>query len=82
MQESFKQVDYVITQFVQPAQSVPALVGSGAVSTYTEKVLAEFAAASSNKEAGNNYDAKVVIRCWVSRGSVYGFTQNRLSHYI
>ena len=50
MQESFKQVDYVITQFVQPTQSVPALVGSASVSTYTEKVLAEFAGASSAKK--------------------------------
>ncbi len=50
MQESFKQVDYVITQLVKPAQSVPALVGSTTVATYTEKVLAEYAAASTEKK--------------------------------
>jgi len=50
MQESFKQVDDVITEYVHPTQSVPALVGSPAVSTYTEKVLASFAAASSEKK--------------------------------
>jgi hypothetical protein len=50
MQESFKQVDYIITQYVHPTQSVPALLGAPAVATYTEKVLAEFAAASSTKK--------------------------------
>ncbi len=50
LQESFKQVDYVITQYVQPSQSVPLLVGSAAVATYIEKVKAEFAAGSANKK--------------------------------
>lgn len=50
MQESFKQVDYVITQYVKPAQAVPALVGSAAVNTYTQKVLTEFGAASAEKK--------------------------------
>ncbi|MGK2861280.1 MAG: SusD/RagB family nutrient-binding outer membrane lipoprotein [Chitinophagaceae bacterium] len=50
MQESFKQVDYVISQFVKPAQAVPSLVGSAAVSTYIEKVMAEYATASSAKK--------------------------------
>ncbi len=50
MQESFKQVDYVITQYVKPAQAVPALVGSAAVSIYTGKVIAEYNAASSEKK--------------------------------
>lgn len=50
MAESFKQVDYMITQFIQPSQSVPPLVGSAAVTTYTNKVLAEYDAASSDKK--------------------------------
>ncbi len=50
LQESFKQVDYIITQHIKPTQSVPALVGSAAVATYIEKVLAEYAAASSPKK--------------------------------
>lgn len=50
MQESFKQVDYVITQYVKPAQSVPALVGAPAVTTYSQKVMTEFAAASAEKK--------------------------------
>ena len=50
MRESFKQVDFMITEHIQPSQSVPALEGSNAVSTYIEKVKAEFAAASTDKK--------------------------------
>ena len=50
MAESFKQVDYVITNYVKPSQSVPALVGSAAVTTYTNNVLAEYDAASTEKK--------------------------------
>ncbi|MGZ8510908.1 MAG: SusD/RagB family nutrient-binding outer membrane lipoprotein [Chitinophagaceae bacterium] len=50
MQESFKQVDYMISQYVKPVQTVPALVGSASVATYIEKVLAEYAAASTAKK--------------------------------
>jgi len=50
MAESFKQVDYVITTYVKPSQSVPALVGSAAVTTYTNNVLAEYDAASTEKK--------------------------------
>jgi hypothetical protein len=48
--ESFKQVDYVITTYVKPAQNVPALVGSAAVTTYTDNVMAEYDAASTEKK--------------------------------
>ena len=50
MQESFKQVDYVISQFVHPLQSVPALVGTAAVTTYINNVLAEYDAAIDAKK--------------------------------
>jgi hypothetical protein len=50
MQESFKQVDYVISTYVKPSQSVPALVGTAAVTTYINKVLAEYDAASTSKQ--------------------------------
>ncbi|HEU4862123.1 MAG TPA: SusD/RagB family nutrient-binding outer membrane lipoprotein [Chitinophagaceae bacterium] len=50
MAESFKQVDYVITNYVKPAQTVPALVSSPAVTTYTENVMAEYDAASTEKK--------------------------------
>lgn len=47
--ESFKQVDYVITTFVKPSQTVPALVGTAAVTNYTNKVLAEYDAKPSQQ---------------------------------
>ncbi len=42
VEESFKQVDYVIQQYVKPSQSVPALSGTPAVEAYINKVLAEY----------------------------------------
>lgn len=42
IEESFKQVDYVVTQFVKPTQTVPALVGTAAVTTYINNVMAEY----------------------------------------
>jgi len=50
MTESFKQVDYVITAFVKPAQTVPALAGTTAVTDYINAVLAKYDAASSAKQ--------------------------------
>ena len=50
MDESFKQVDYVITNFVNPSQNVTLLFGSNAVATYTDKVLVEYDAASTEKK--------------------------------
>ena len=37
--ESFKQVDYVITQYVKPTQSVPALTGSGKDQQYINSIM-------------------------------------------
>jgi hypothetical protein len=50
MDESFKQVDYVIANFVNPSQNVPVLFGSAAVATYTDKALVEYDAASTAKK--------------------------------
>ncbi len=50
MTESFKQVDYVITTYIKPAQTVPALSGTAAVTTYINKVLTEYDAASTAKK--------------------------------
>ncbi len=50
MAESFKQVDYVIATYVKPTQNVPVLVGSAAVTTYTDNVLTEYEAASAEKK--------------------------------
>jgi len=50
MVESFKQVDYVITTYVKPAQNVPTLNGSAAVTTYINKVLTEYDAGNTAKK--------------------------------
>ncbi len=53
MKESFRQVDYVITQFVKPTQSVPAIynvAANSSMNTYIDKVLAEYDAASAAKK--------------------------------
>ena len=50
IEESFKQVDYVITQHVKPAQTVPALAGTDAVKMYIDKVMAEYDAGDANKK--------------------------------
>lgn len=42
MTESFKQVDYVISTYVKPAQTVPSLAGTDAVTEYISKVLAAY----------------------------------------
>lgn len=48
--ESFNQVDYVITQFVKPQQTVPALVGTSAVTDYVSAVMAEYDAGTDDKQ--------------------------------
>ena len=50
IRESFKQVDYVVTEHVKPTQTVPPVYNTGATSpmtVYINKVLAEYDAASS-----------------------------------
>ncbi|MEP7278731.1 MAG: SusD/RagB family nutrient-binding outer membrane lipoprotein [Bacteroidota bacterium] len=45
MTESFKQVDYVVSNFVKPSQTVPPLAGTTAVTIYINAVLAKYDAA-------------------------------------
>jgi len=47
---SMSQVDYVITNFVKPTQTVPALASSAAAATYRNDVMALFDAASPEKK--------------------------------
>lgn len=49
MQESFKQVDYVVS-LVQAGQNVPALTGTAAVNNYINAILNEYDAASANRK--------------------------------
>lgn len=40
--ESFKQVDYVITDYVKPSQTVPAIAGTPATTAYIAAVMAQY----------------------------------------
>lgn len=42
LNESFKQVDYMITTYVKPGQTVPALVGRADVTTYINNIMAAY----------------------------------------
>lgn len=50
MRESFKQVDHVVTNFVKPSQTVPALAPTPAVTAYINGILTQYDAASANKK--------------------------------
>ncbi|MFT3681483.1 MAG: SusD/RagB family nutrient-binding outer membrane lipoprotein [Ferruginibacter sp.] len=48
--ESFKQVDYVVTNFVKPTQAVPALSGTTTATNYISGVLTRYDAGNANKK--------------------------------
>lgn len=77
MQESFKQVDYVVSK-VQPSQSVPALAGSISANNYINAVL--------NKYDAGNADKKLQIimtEKWIASfgSSVDAYTDYRRTGY-
>jgi len=45
--ESFKQVDYVITTYIKPAQTVPVLSGTVPVTNYISQIILQYDAASA-----------------------------------
>ncbi|MCW3089859.1 MAG: hypothetical protein JWP81_928 [Ferruginibacter sp.] len=59
--ESFKQVDYVITTYVKPAQSVPALSGTTKVTSYINAIMSQFDAASAAKKM-----EMIITEKWIS----------------
>ena len=71
--ESFKQVDYVITTYVKPTQTVPSLVGAAAVTTYTNNVLTEYDAASADKKL-----EIIMTQKWISN---YGNAVDQYTDY-
>lgn len=71
--ESFKQVDYTITTYVKPAQTVPALSGTAAVTTYINKVLTEYDAGSAAKKL-----QIIMTEKWLSS---YGTAVDQYSDY-
>lgn len=60
---AFAQVDYVITNFIKPTQSVPALATTTAATTYKDGVLDEFDAAGSSTERLEH----IMTQKWLSR---------------
>lgn len=76
--ESFKQVDYVITTYVKPAQAVPLLVGSAAVTTYTNSVLSLYDAGNTAKKL-----EYIITEKWLSSvgNAVDAYTDYRRTSY-
>ena len=65
IKESFKQVDYVVTEHVKPSQNVPAIYNTGATSpmmVYINKVMAEYDAATS----ANRRLEIIMTQKWIS----------------
>jgi len=77
MEESFKQVDYVV-ELVGPSQSVPELAGTNAANDYIDAVLAEY-------DAGNSDEKLQVIMTqkWISSfgSAVDAYTDYRRTGY-
>jgi len=78
MAESFKQVDYMITSYVKPTQTVPALVGNAAVTTYTNNVLTAYDAGSVSRQL-----EIIMTEKWISSfgSSVDQYTDYRRTGY-
>ncbi|MDB5005411.1 MAG: hypothetical protein JWQ34_3636 [Mucilaginibacter sp.] len=71
--ESMKQVDYVITTYVKPtAQTVPALVGAAATTTYVNKVMAAYDANPAQQLE------QIMTQKWISS---FGFAVDAYTDY-
>jgi len=78
MVESFKQVDYVITTYVKPTQTVPALAGTTAVNDYVDAVLLKYDAGSTDKKL-----EYIMTQKWISSfgSAVDQYTDYRRTKY-
>ena len=78
LDESFAQVDYVITNFIKPSQTVPAVATLAATTTYKNGVLNYFDAASSAKRMEH-----IMTQKWLSRfgNSLDNYTDYRRTGY-
>jgi hypothetical protein len=50
IKESFRQIDYVITTFVKPTQTVPAIYNTPAMTSYINAVLAQYDAGTTERK--------------------------------
>jgi hypothetical protein len=81
IRESFRQIDYVVTQFVKPTQSVPAVykpTAGSPMETYISKVLAEYDAGSAAKKL-----EMIMTQKWISSvgSAVDQYTDYRRTGY-
>jgi hypothetical protein len=81
IRESFRQIDYVVTQFVKPTQAVPAIYKTTAGSpmeTYISKVLAEYDAGSGARKL-----EVIMTQKWISSlgSAVDQYTDYRRTGY-
>jgi hypothetical protein len=75
---SFAQVDYVISSFIKPTQTVPALIGTEKVTKYIDDVAALFSGASNEKKL-----EYIITQKWLSSvgSSVDQYTDYRRTSY-
>jgi len=78
MQASMEQVDYVITNFVKPTQSVPALYNTTAANDYITSILTKYDAATTAKKL-----EYIMTQKWLSSvgSSVDQYTDYRRTGY-
>jgi hypothetical protein len=78
IEESFKMVDEVVKTYVKPTQTVPALVGTPAVTTYVNSVLSQFDAGSSERKL-----EIIMTQKWIQSfgNSVDAYTDYRRTGY-
>lgn len=78
LDESFNQVDYVISNYIKPSQSVPAVATLAATTSYKNSVLAYFDGASTVKKLEH-----IMTQKWLSRigNSVDNYTDYRRTRY-
>ncbi len=76
--ESFKQIDWVVTSFVKPTQTVPAISGTAAQTTYITAVLDNFKANSAARRLEH-----IMTQKWLSSvgSSVDQYTDYRRTGY-
>ncbi len=78
MQESFKQVDYVVNSFVHSPQPVPQLAGASATTNYINAILAKYDAGNAAKKL-----EIIMTQKWISSfgSSVDQYTDYRRTGY-
>ena len=79
MNESFKQIDYVITTYVKPSQAVPAISGSAAQTAYVISILANYDARVTTPNPAHIPLETIMTQKWISQfgSGVDAYTDHR-----